>query len=152
MKNIELFSLVFRQTHMSRFLWGFLIFFLIACGLIWMTDPSITTYWDALWFGFMLVTTIGFGDYTVTFWVSRLIAALLASYGILLSGFICGVGATYLFEKVRMGHEETVSEMVWQLEHLDKLSDDQIQKLKTKIQKSKSDENDPNKNNKQKNA
>ncbi len=133
MKNIELFSLIFRQTHMARFLWGFVFFYLISCTLIWILDPSIDTFWNALWFGFMIVTTIGFGDFTVTFWASRIIAALLGTYGILLSGFICGVGATYLFEKVRMGREETVSEMVWQLEHLDSLSDEQIKSLKNRI-------------------
>lgn len=136
MKNIELFSLIFRQTHMGRFIGGFLVFFLVSCTLIWILDPSIETFWDALWFGFMIITTIGFGDYTVTYWLSRVVAALLGLYGILLSGFICGVGATYLFEKVRMGHEETVSQMIWQLEHLDTLSDHEISSLKKKIQES----------------
>lgn len=133
MKNLELFALIFRQTHVARFLGGFAVFFLVACTAMWLLDPSIDTFWNGLWFGFMVITTIGFGDFTVTSWITRLIAACLGIYGILLSGFVCGIGATYLFEKIRIGREESVSEMIWQLEHLDRLDDTQIQKLKKKI-------------------
>lgn len=134
MKNIELFAIIFRQTRMGRFLVTFLIVYLACCLAIWLIDPAIPTFWDGLWFGFMVVTTIGFGDFTVTLWSSRMIAAILGIYGILLSGFICGVGSSYLFAKIKMGRDESVSQMVWQLEHLDQLSDDQISILSKKIE------------------
>lgn len=132
MKSLDLFTLILRQTHMVRFLVSFLIAFVICCLGIWIFDPSITSLSDALWFGFMICTTIGFGDFTVVSLPARLIAAFLGLYGILCVGFICGVGASYFFEKIRMGKEESVSEMLWQLENLDKLSSDQIHSLSKK--------------------
>ena len=132
MKNTELFYLIFRQTKMGRFLISFGIFFLAACFVIYLCDPSITTYKDALWFGFMVFTTIGFGDYTVVHPLSRITAALLGIYGIVMTGFVCGVAGSYLFEKMRLSRNESYTDLLWKLEHLDSLNDDQIQQLQKK--------------------
>lgn len=133
MRNYKLFSLIFKMTHMDRFLLGFLVYFLISCLLLWWIDPSLTTFWDAVWFGFMIVTTIGFGDFTVTSFLGRLITALLGIYGIVLIGFICGVGASYLFEKTRSLRQDSVSSMIWQLEHLDELDQEKLTRLSKMI-------------------
>ena len=134
MKEFELFWLIFRRTHMNQFLIGFLVFYVISCLLMFLLDPSLTTLGDAFWFGFMLVTTIGFGDFTVISMPARIIAAMLAVYGIMIIAFICGVGSTYLLESLRSKRNESVSDMLWQLEHLDKLSDEQITSLQDRIQ------------------
>ena len=134
MKEFELFWMIFRRTHMNQFLIGFLVFYVISCLLMFLLDPSLTTLGDAFWFGFMLVTTIGFGDFTVISMPARIIAAMLAVYGIMIIAFICGVGSTYLLESLRSKRNESVSDMLWQLEHLDKLSDEQITSLQNRIQ------------------
>lgn len=134
MKEFELFWLIFRRTHMNQFLIGFLVFYVISCLLMFLLDPSLTTLGDAFWFGFMLVTTIGFGDFTVISMPARIIAAMLAVYGIMIIAFICGVGSTYLLESLRSKRNESVSDMLWHLEHLDKLSDEQITSLQNRIQ------------------
>lgn len=134
MKNTELFYLIFKQTHMDKFLFGFAVYYVFTCLVLWVVDPSLSNIGDAFWFGFMIITTIGFGDFTVTSWIGRLVTALLGIYGIVLFGFVCGVGASYLFEKTRIGQEESVSQMIWQLEHLDQLDDQERKTLKGRIQ------------------
>lgn len=133
MKEISLFSLIFRQTHMRSYLLAFIPVFLVCCGLIWALDKEITSYGDALWYGFMLVTTIGFGDLTVTSPLARIVSVFLGLYGILMIGFICGVGASWLFEKVRSSRGESVSLMLYQLEHLETLSDEQVAHLQKQV-------------------
>lgn len=133
MKNTELFFLIFRQTHMDKFLYSFAVYYVISCILLWVIDPSLKTLGDAFWFGFMIITTIGFGDVTVTSFLGRILTAVLGIYGIVLFGFVCGVGASYLFEKIRSGHDESVSQMVWQLEHLDRLDTAHLSSLKEKV-------------------
>lgn len=134
MKNTELFYLIFKQTHMDKFLYGFVIYYFFSCIVIWIIDPSVNSFWDALWFGFMIITTIGFGDFTVTSFFGRLVTAILGIYGIFLIAFVCGVGASYLFARTRIGKNESVSQMIWQLEHLDQLDEKNLKDLKTKIQ------------------
>lgn len=129
MKNFDLFKVIFRQTKMKSFLISFAIAYFVCCFLIWMFDPDIQTYGDALWFGFMIVTTIGFGDITVSTLPARIVTYILGLYGVLAIGFICGAGASWLYEVVKNGKNESVSAMIWKLEHLDSLDEEQIQKL-----------------------
>lgn len=133
MENIELFRMIFKQTHMDRFLYGFAVYYVICCFILWRIDPSLDSFGTALWFGFMIITTIGFGDFTVTSVLGRVLSACLGVYGILLFGFVCGVGASYLFAKVKMGRDESVSQMVYQLEHLDQLSPEHLTHLKEQV-------------------
>ncbi len=133
MKVISLFSLILKQTHTRRYLTAFVGFFLVATLLLWLTDPDLHSWWDAIWYGFMLVTTIGFGDLKATTLVSRLISVVLGLNGILTMGFLCGVGASWLFETVRLGQGESIARMLDQLEHLEDLDDDQIDHLSRQI-------------------
>ncbi len=134
MKNIDLFAIILRQTKTVRFLVSFVVVFTILSLLIMAVDPNINTLSDAIWFGFMVVTTIGFGDLTVASLLGRLLTVMLGLYGILAIGFITGVGASWLFEKVKENGSGSVTSMVYQLEHLDQLSDEQIQSLSDKVE------------------
>lgn len=133
MKNTELFYLIFKQTHMDRFLIGFLIYFTLSAVLILWLDDSITTIWDSIWFCFMIVTTIGFGDYTVTAPLARIAASFLGIYGIVLIAFVCGIGASYLFEKMKASNDESISKLVWQMAHIDALDDEKLSDLQKRI-------------------
>lgn len=132
MKEINLFALILRQTKTVRFLASFACVFVICTLLLWWLDPSLETYGDAIWYGFMLVTTIGFGDLKAVTLSSRLVSVFLGLYGILAIGFICGVGASWLFEKVRAQKGESVALMLHQLEHLEDLDDEQIRSLQSR--------------------
>ena len=132
MHELSLFSLILKQTRTWKFLGAFAVVFLICSFLLWITDPSLITYMDALWYSFMLVTTVGFGDLTATNLISRLISVFLGLYGVVAIGFICGVGASWLFEKVREGRGEPVAMMIHQLEHLEDLDDTQLAAIQQK--------------------
>ncbi len=138
MKNLDLFAIILRQTKTVHFLVSFVVVFTVLILLIWLVDPNIKTLSDAIWFGFMLVTTTGFGDLTVSSLAGRMLAVILGLYGILAIGFITGVGASWLFEKVRENGSGSVASMVYQLEHLDELSDAQISKLSDQLRKTDS--------------
>ncbi len=135
MNEVSLFALILKQTKTWKFLGAFAITFLICTLLLWLVDPSLKTYMDALWYGFMLVTTVGFGDLTATNLISRLISVFLGLYGVLAIGFICGVGASWLFEKIREGRGESVARMIDQLEHLEDLDDHQLAAIQQRAQK-----------------
>ncbi len=137
MSSWKLFVYIFKQTHMTAFLRGFVVFYILCCVLIWQLDPSITSLGDAFWFGFMIVTTIGFGDYTVVHRSSRLITAALGIYGIVIIAFTCGVAASYFFARIKSRQNESISQMLWQLEHVDSLSDDEISDLQRKVRQAR---------------
>ena len=56
------------------------------------------TYADALWYGFAIVTTIGFGDITATTRIGRIISVVLGAYGIIVVALITSIIVAYYGE------------------------------------------------------
>jgi voltage-gated potassium channel len=136
MKNLDLFGIIMRQTRSWKIVLHFLIAFLILTFVIWRLDPKIPTWGDAMWFGFTVVTTIGFGDYTVAEVPARIVTALLGIYGVFITGFVCGTGAAWFYEKIKKPESESVARMIWQLENLDRLDADALAQVEKRARKS----------------
>lgn len=56
-----------------------------------MTEESIKTYGDGLWYCFAIVTTIGFGDMTATGALGRILSVILGIYGIIVVSLITSI-------------------------------------------------------------
>ena len=56
------------------------------------------TYGDALWFSFATITTIGYGDFSVTSYITRTLAVILGIYGILVVAIITSVVVNFYNE------------------------------------------------------
>lgn len=70
---------------------------------------NITTPEEAIWWAFVTVTTVGYGDYyPVTTW-GRLVAALLSVCGIGMFGVFTGWVATFLLDPLRDANRSTES-------------------------------------------
>ncbi|MAP64173.1 MAG: ion transporter [Microbacterium sp.] len=70
-------------------------------------DATITTFGDALWWAFVTITTVGYGDYTpVTSW-GRIIAVLLMTGGIAVVGVVSATFASWVLEKAAAGADDT---------------------------------------------
>lgn len=133
MKDLELFWLIIKRTSVDKFLYGFIVYFIISCFLIQIFDPNIKNFSDALWFGFNVITSIGLGDYTVANGAARIVTILLGLYGALMFAFIPGVMTTFYTEKVKMRSNESMEQFMDQLEHLDTLSKEDLKKVSDRV-------------------
>ncbi|WP_300970627.1 potassium channel family protein [Faecalibaculum rodentium] len=131
-RSLQLFWLILERLHLKKFLFVFLLWYVIACILLWILDPGITTLADGFWFGFILVTTIGFGDFTVTTLPARIVAGILGLYGDLVITFLTGSITSWFFEKFQAFRGHSVGAFVTQLEHMDELSDEELQQVADK--------------------
>lgn len=69
-------------------------------------DANITSFGDALWWAFVTITTVGYGDYTpVTAW-GRVIAVLLMTGGIAVVGVVSATFASWVLEKAAAGADD----------------------------------------------
>ncbi|WP_378147814.1 potassium channel family protein [Cnuibacter sp. UC19_7] len=70
-------------------------------------DASITSFGDALWWAFVTITTVGYGDYSPVTFEGRVIAVFLMLGGIALLGTVTATLASWIVERVstRKEHE-----------------------------------------------
>lgn len=81
-----------KKTGIGRFLWYFLLIFLILpLPLLWI-EPAITHYSDLLWWSIQTVTTVGYGDIEIHTAAGKVVASLLMILGIgMISSFTSSV-------------------------------------------------------------
>lgn len=76
-----------------------LIILIIAFSFVLKTaEPQMTTLSDALWYCFVLITTIGFGDITATTAIGRIISVILGIYGIIVVALITSIIVNFYTE------------------------------------------------------
>lgn len=89
-----------------------------AVILIWMTSlavldaergapgANIETFPDAIWWSFVTLTTVGYGDfYPVTGW-GRTVAVLLMVGGVTVVGIVTATLASWVIERAAIGHDD----------------------------------------------
>lgn len=81
-------------------------------------DATITTFGDALWWAFVTITTVGYGDYAPVTTMGRAIAVGLMIGGIALVGIVTATLASWLVEKVSEGEQRSVQDTAQALESL----------------------------------
>ena len=101
---------IIRETYVLEILMG-LMLMIIACSSIFTTlEENMADYWDALWYSFALVTTIGFGDITATTMIGRALSVFLGIYGIVVVAIITSVIVNFYGEMRRITGQKTEEE------------------------------------------
>ena len=133
MKKSKVLWHILRMTNTDKVLVSF-IGFLFLCALgIWIVEPEVTTYGDALWYCFVSVTTIGFGDILVTTLLAKLITVVLTIYGIVVIALIPGVVVAFYNESISMKRNQTLLQFLDKLEHLPELSHEELVEMSKKV-------------------
>lgn len=82
---------IIRKTYAAEILLGMLLLIIAFSFLLSLVDTSITSFWDALWFCFATITTIGYGDVSAVSPIGRVLAVILGIYGIIVVALITSV-------------------------------------------------------------
>ena len=82
---------IIRKTYASEILFGLFMLIVSFSAVFVSQEPGITTYYDALWYCFALVTTIGFGDFTVVTAMGRVLSVVLGIYGIIVVALVTSI-------------------------------------------------------------
>ena len=103
---------IIRKTYVLEILYGLLILMVTFSFYFMLSEEGIATFWDGMWYSFAVVTTIGFGDLTVTSTLSRAFSVILGIYGIIVVASITSVivnfyNETKIEEKIDIKIEET---------------------------------------------
>lgn len=82
---------IIRKTFAAEILFGLVLLIGSFSFVFQALESDIKTYADAVWYCFAVVTTIGFGDYTVTNLFSRALSVILGAYGIVVVALITSI-------------------------------------------------------------
>ena len=97
-EKIKVLLDILLKTHTIDSIVGLLAFIIAFSFLFPLFEPTIPTYWDAMWYCFTVITTIGFGDFAATTLVGRILTVILGIYGIVIVAIITSVIVNYYNE------------------------------------------------------
>lgn len=137
MKKGKMFWSILKSTYADRFVYGFLVYFFISSFIIMLAEPGIHRYGEAVWYSFSVITTIGFGDFAAVTVIGRAASILLGLYGVIILAMIPGIVTSYYMEVMKMRTRESAEVFLYQLEHLEELSEEELKELSEKIKNRK---------------
>ena len=79
------------RTYALEVLFGLLTLMVAFSLVLMLEEPTMAYFPDALWYTFAVVTTIGFGDFTATTLIGRVLTVILGIYGIVVVAVITSI-------------------------------------------------------------
>ena len=93
--KVKVFFDILVQTHTFDVIVCLLSMMITFSFLFPLYEDTITSFWDAMWYCFTVITTIGFGDFAATSVVGRILTVLLGIYGIVVVAILTSVIVNY---------------------------------------------------------
>ena len=91
LEKIKLLLNILIKTHTIDVLICLLAFMIAFAFILPRFETTITNFWDAMWYCFTVITTIGFGDFAATSLVGRILTVVLGIYGIVVVAILTSV-------------------------------------------------------------
>ncbi len=137
MRNFRIFKMILKRTHTSKIAVSFFICFFVCAALIQIVEPGITTYGESLWYSYVAVATIGFGDFTAVTAIGRILTVFISIHATVFLAIIPAVIVSYYMEVVHRREQESTSIILDKLEHLPEMSKEELQKIADNVRKIK---------------
>ena len=109
--------------------------FLLGCIVIDVVEPGINGLGDAAWFLYVVVITIGLGDYTCVTVVGRLVTVLISMYSVFVLALLTGTVVSYCNERLRAQRDESIAAFIDQLQRLPELSHEELVEISERVKR-----------------
>lgn len=133
MKKLRILGEILRRTHADKILLGFVAFLFIDAFLIMLAEPDINHYGDSLWYCYVALATIGFGDFVAKTFIGRVLTIVLSLYATLVIAIITGVVVNYCTQIIALRQKETLTHLMDKLECLPQMSVEELQEITDKV-------------------
>jgi hypothetical protein len=127
--------MVLRETGACRLIGAYMAFLLLCALLIWIVEPEITTYGNALWYCFTVASTIGFGDVVVHMRLSRILSVVLSFYSAVTLAIVTGVLASYFNRLIQLRDKDSLATLADKLNRLPDMSREELKRLSEQIKR-----------------
>lgn len=116
---------VLSRNHIGQVLALGLLFVLMSGILIAGIDPAVDTPWDGIWWAWVTVTTVGYGDIVPVSSIGRIFGAVLILMGVCLFSLLtAGFAAFFISEEEEVLEEKedvTIQQLALMLERIEQM-------------------------------
>ena len=112
-----------------------MIFVLLSALIIFLVDPAITRYGDALWYCYAVISTAGFGDVVATTMLSKILSVLVTAYSTIVIAIVTGVVVNFYTQIIELQRKETLTAFMDKLEHLETMSKEELREISSQVKK-----------------
>ena len=135
---IDQFRMIHRSyklVHFDKMFSFYVLVYLIVSLIVWLLDPDVEHFSDALWFTFQTATTIGYGDELVNNGIARIVTVLFSIYSIVLVAIFTGILAGYFVEIIKSEARDSAVNFLLDLERLPEMSHEELVELSRRAKK-----------------
>ena len=135
MKRLRILNFIMKRTHMYPILFGFLLFTLIDALVIMLVEPGINSYGDALWYCYIVMATIGFGDFVAVTFIGRIASVLITFYSLFVFAMATGVVVNFHGQLIDIQQKHTLAAFADKMQRLPELSKEELEKISENVKK-----------------
>ena len=135
MKKLHVLKNVLIHTKATEILASYFVFLLADAAVIWLIEPDITSYGDALWYCYAVLSTAGFGDIVAHTFIGKACSVLLTVYSTFVIALVTGVVVNFYQQVIQIRQEGTLSALADKLQRLPELSKEELQQISENAKK-----------------
>ena len=135
MRRLKLIFSVLRETGAGTIMISFIAFMLLCSIVIWLCEPGIATWGEALWYCFAASSTIGFGDVVVHTTLSRILTVILSICAAITLAIFTGVLVSAFNQMVELRQKDSLTAIAERLDQLPNMSREELRDLSERIRR-----------------
>lgn len=116
--KLDVFTRVLRKSMVYEILLSLLIIVILSSVYFLLVEEKITSFVDALWYSFSVITTIGFGDIYVTTTFGRILSVILGIAGIVVVALFTSIIVNIYNEASGKREDKKLNKIEKELEQL----------------------------------
>lgn len=125
--KLDVVSKIIQKSLVKEIILLLLILVVLCSVYFTLVEPNLTSYVDALWYSFAVITTIGFGDISVTTTLGRILSVILGISGIVVVALFTSFIVNFYNEMNKKREERHLKKT---LPNKEEVSDDKDETLK----------------------
>lgn len=135
MRRLRILNAIMKRTHMYPIIMSFLVFVFIDAFIILMAEPGIASYGDALWYCYVVMATVGFGDLVAVTFVGRIASVLITIYALFVFAMATGVVVNFHAQLIEIQQKNTLAAFADRMQHLPELSKEELAQISENVKK-----------------
>ena len=109
--KLDVVAKIVGKTLALEIIMGLLVLITLFSVYFTLVEPGMESFVDSLWYSFSVITTIGFGDVSVTTTLGRILSVILGIYGLVMVGLVTSIIVSFYNDLYRKKEEKILKKI-----------------------------------------